>query len=163
MNFPAPPTPEWATVVPSRRGKAFKMHGNKGQASSALSYHFPDDDVQLLHWDGTEWQVEFEYTRRDTCDRCGHNHFGYERRVSERGKGPQWQREVICRACELEETVDRYLGGGYYGIPYVYRDGDVIFARAKTIPGFIDKWNLLVEKNAEQKAEQARQARIKKG
>lgn len=165
MTFPAPPpSPEWATNIPSRRGKSFKMHNSKGTASSALSYHFPNEPVQLLRWNGSGWDVEFEYVLKPNCDRCDKPHASHGRRVSERGVGPQWQREVICQACEMDEEVDRYLKAEYHVyLPSTYGHRAEAFKRAQTIPGFTEKWNVLVERKAEADAQKARDAKLIKG
>lgn len=69
-DFPDPPRPpEWATYIPHRTTKGkFVVHNTQGHAKAAIangcemsSYRSDRrnaEDMQLLHWNGTEWVVE---------------------------------------------------------------------------------------------------------
>lgn len=67
-NFPPPPPPpQWGTYIPTRYGyrNKFKHHTTLGHAKSAIAnavdMYGPvsNEEMQLVHWDGTEWVVQW--------------------------------------------------------------------------------------------------------
>lgn len=167
FKHPGPKQPEWATFVDGRSPQ-FKMHNHKGHATNAISTHRQGSRVQLLRWNAQDgdWDIEYEHTPATHCERCGHKFWTggmYDRGTVENyydrsDPRPQYQRDIICRLCNLKDEIDRrirdqeyhYLPNRTYGDDWAWKE----------LPAeYVDKWNYLVDQHHEWKKEQKRLGR----
>ena len=78
--LPSPKRPEWATYIKGRRGKAFKMHDNRGQALNAVAYLPREAQIFRYDFEKGEWievwsgvvkDPRYGQERPEVCERCG--------------------------------------------------------------------------------------------
>ncbi len=68
-----PPRPEWASEVPGRTGRAFKVHNTFGQLKQAIAWrrnyeykhgeprrYYLNEPVKVWRWLNDEWVLVFE-------------------------------------------------------------------------------------------------------
>lgn len=85
------------------------MHTSQGLANSAFSDKRPSRAVQILHWNGEEWEVTKEYSPGDNCEKCGGSfnangvHPYINRYIAWWGAGRKMDEPVICRKCYDED------------------------------------------------------------
>ncbi len=109
--LPKPIKPEWATYIPTRRGKKFKIHNGRGQAVNALNYLMRHQEGILYRLMNDQWVEVDRLEKKLECDKCGAK---FKTTTLDGGVWPremhivkpEYKNPVVCESCY------RDLGGG---------------------------------------------------